>query len=43
MDGDNMKLNMLNFSDCSTYELSPAPIVLKIKKPGIKPNKLEKK
>ena len=38
-----MKSSMLNFCDCATYELSPDPIVLKIKNPGINPKKLEKK
>ena len=38
-----MKLIMSNFSDCATYELSPDPMVLKIKNPGMNPKKLEKK
>ena len=38
-----MKSIMSKFSDCATYELSPEPMVLKIKNPGIKPKKLEKK
>ena len=38
-----MKSIMSKFSDRATYELSPEPMVLKIKNPGIKPKKLEKK
>ena len=38
-----MKSIMSNFSDCAMYELSPDPMELKIKNPGMNPKKLEKK